>query len=281
MRLGERINGLFKKRDDEINADIMEEDNGGFVFISHSHKDIKKVRKIRNMMEHSGFEPICFFLKCLTDDDEVEDLIKREIDAREWFVYVDSPNSRKSKWVKTERDYIESIGSKKVINVKLDSNAPMESVSKILSKGLTIFISYCAKDGEIVWSLYHKLVEKEFRVFCAPLSLEEDSYVEEIIDNMECACELGLILAVFSKDSVNSSYFKREIDTAFGSNGLIVPLYIGDVTDNLPEEYELYLGDVDGIEVEGEITEEVLDDVAEQIAVIARDLIQSQLDELD
>lgn len=74
---------------------------------------------------------------------------------------------------------------------------------------------------------------------------------------------------VFSKDSVNSLYFKTEINTAFGRNGLIVPVYIDDVKDNLSEEYEFYLGDVDGIDLEGEITEEVIGDVAEQIAVIA------------
>jgi len=41
---------------------------GGYVFISHSHQDIEKVRKIRNEMEDQGFEPLCFYLKCLTDD---------------------------------------------------------------------------------------------------------------------------------------------------------------------------------------------------------------------
>ena len=63
---------------------------GGYMFISHSHLDIEKVRKIRNALEEAGFDPLCFYLKCLTDEDEVEGLIKREIDAREWFVYIDS-----------------------------------------------------------------------------------------------------------------------------------------------------------------------------------------------
>lgn len=61
---------------------------GGWVFLSHSHQDINKVRKIRNLLEQRGFEPLLFFLKCLTDDDEIEDLIKREITEREWFIYV-------------------------------------------------------------------------------------------------------------------------------------------------------------------------------------------------
>ena len=77
---------------------------GGYIFLSHSHDDIEKVRKIRNALEKDGFEPLCFYLKCLEDDDEIADLIKREIDAREWFVFVDSENARKSRWVTLERE---------------------------------------------------------------------------------------------------------------------------------------------------------------------------------
>ena len=54
---------------------------GGSVFISHCHKDLPSVRMIRNRMEEEGFEPICFYLKCLTDESEIDSLIKREIDA--------------------------------------------------------------------------------------------------------------------------------------------------------------------------------------------------------
>ena len=64
--------------------------DGGWIFISHSHLDIELVRKIRNELEAKGFEPLLFYLKCLNDDSEIEDLIKREINEREWFIYVDS-----------------------------------------------------------------------------------------------------------------------------------------------------------------------------------------------
>ena len=40
----------------------------GFVFISHSHKDIATVRRIRNKLESLGFEPLLFYLKCLSDE---------------------------------------------------------------------------------------------------------------------------------------------------------------------------------------------------------------------
>ena len=63
-----------------------DKDEKVYIFVSHSHKDINKVRLVRNYLEDRGAEPILFFLKSVTDDNEVEDLIKREIDARLWFL---------------------------------------------------------------------------------------------------------------------------------------------------------------------------------------------------
>ena len=63
-----------------------------------------------------GFEPLCFYLKCLENDNEIADLIKREIDAREWFIFIDSENSRNSKWVTLEREYITKTNTQKNIN---------------------------------------------------------------------------------------------------------------------------------------------------------------------
>ena len=52
--------GFFNKK--KIDNNIQ----GGYIFLSHSREDIEKVR---------------------------------EIDAREWFVFANSENSRKSRWV--------------------------------------------------------------------------------------------------------------------------------------------------------------------------------------
>ena len=37
--------------------------DGGWTFISHSHKDISQERYIRNELEKRGFEPLMFYLK--------------------------------------------------------------------------------------------------------------------------------------------------------------------------------------------------------------------------
>lgn len=62
-----------------------------YFFISHSHIDIEKARIIRNTIEETFFyEPILFFLKCLSDEHELNDLLRREIYERIWFVYCKS-----------------------------------------------------------------------------------------------------------------------------------------------------------------------------------------------
>ena len=42
--------------------------SNGYFFLSHSSKDIEKVRKIRNLIEQENGNPILFYLKCLDGD---------------------------------------------------------------------------------------------------------------------------------------------------------------------------------------------------------------------
>lgn len=77
-----------------------------WIFLSHSNEDYEKVRRVRNILEDMNTRPLMFFLKCLDDTAEIEDLIKREIDARTRFILCDSVNARKSNWVTKEINYI-------------------------------------------------------------------------------------------------------------------------------------------------------------------------------
>jgi len=85
------------------------------VFLSHSHKDIEKVRKLRDILEYLECEPLLFYLKCLDDDDdELQSFIKREIEARNIFLYCKSQNAENSSWVQKELDYIKSFDSNRL-----------------------------------------------------------------------------------------------------------------------------------------------------------------------
>ena len=60
------------------------QESGAWIFLSHSHLDLEKVRYIRNQLELRGHNPLIFFLKCLEDDNALlPDLIRQEISARQ------------------------------------------------------------------------------------------------------------------------------------------------------------------------------------------------------
>ena len=145
--------------------DKLKKSKGGYIFLSHSHDDIEKVRKIRNGLENKGFEPLCFYLKCLTDDSEIEDLIKREIDAREWFIFANSENARKSKWVTMEREYITRTDSKKIITIDLDDEKDVAEAINGILHNLRVYVSYSSRDNKIARRIKDKLEEKDYLVF--------------------------------------------------------------------------------------------------------------------
>ena len=82
-----------------------------WIFLSHSSEDFNKVRKIRNYLEEKSYRPLMFYLKCLESDEEIYDLITREIDVRTRFILCDSENARCSDWVKKNGLYLQSKSS--------------------------------------------------------------------------------------------------------------------------------------------------------------------------
>lgn len=54
--------------------------------VSHPHRDLEKVRRIRNELERRGHNPLLFFLKYLEDDDarlpEGIEEIGKDVEAR-------------------------------------------------------------------------------------------------------------------------------------------------------------------------------------------------------
>lgn len=129
-------------KEDDINE-------GFWVFISHSTKDFERVRLVRNALEDSGFRPILFYLKCMEDEDEINELLKREIDARRRFILCDSPNAQASKFVQSEVDYIRSKNRMYEIvdlsSINLYSENSKEEVIKLIKPfrvRTNVFLSY-------------------------------------------------------------------------------------------------------------------------------------------
>ena len=100
------------------------------IFLSHSTIDYKQVRKLRNALEEEDFRPLMFHLKCLeeSDDNEIFDLLKREIDAREWFILCKSPHAESSKWVQKEMEYVQ----KHKVPIVIDINSNTWNIKEIM-----------------------------------------------------------------------------------------------------------------------------------------------------
>lgn len=202
---------------------------GGWVFISHSHQDILKVRYIRNKLENRGFQPLMFYLKCLNDDDEIEDLIKREIKARKWFIYADSPASRISTWVKSERDFIKECSGKRIFSIDLTQELD-EQIDQIAQQ-LSVFLSFSSENRSTVSAVAERLVKEELLVMDGRQIVVGELYQKQIVNSINKASRNGFVLLFISKETMlkKYSFVNIEYDLAKKSGGEIIPIMIGHI----------------------------------------------------
>lgn len=209
---------------------------GGFVFVSHSHADIAQVRQLRNALEQAGFEPLCFYLKCMDkcEEDpalreELRSLLRREIDAREWFVYVNSKHSENSSWVQYERDCVAKSGNKKVFQMDLDTREAPEKMANKILKNLRVYLSYSHKDAPLARRIKQKLLEKDYRVFLDEDATTGVNWLESTASVIQEASRSGCVLALLTENALKSSFVRQELYLAMESGGNIVPVLVGDV----------------------------------------------------
>ncbi|MBP1543672.1 MAG: toll/interleukin-1 receptor domain-containing protein [Oscillospiraceae bacterium] len=202
-------------------------ETGGLVFISHSHQDIDIVRRIRNRFELHGFEPLVFYLKCLSDEDEIEELIKREIAEREWFVFVDSEHSRRSAWVRTECEYICGFSDKKLFTLKADDDVEKQVDS--IARRLQVYISFTVSDLQLAKTVKQYLTAHDYR---AVIAVEELScgvdFATTMQRSLKAAAESGFMLLLVTEAAPQSALMHREIAMIKRYGGEVIPVYVGD-----------------------------------------------------
>ena len=212
-----------------------------YFFISHSHLDIEKVRIIRNIIEETFFyEPILFFLKCLSNDEEIKDLVQREIYERIWFVYCKSENAEKSKYVQEERAYLENlIANGKQINridVELDKfniwdKECYEYIRNQIAYQIQktkIFLSYTARDRDFARMLRDQLERHGYSVWSSEFDIALGT---DFVDSVESALKRhsykdGIFMPIVSVNSMKSYVCRVEIEEAHKNNAFIVPIVL-------------------------------------------------------
>jgi hypothetical protein len=213
---------------------------GAWIFLSHSHKDLDKVRRIRDELEAQGHNPLMFFLKCLDDAAELDDLIRREIEARTWFILCGSANAKASRWVQEEIRIIKGLEGKVYEEIDLDAEleTQVEGVTA-LSKRATVFISHASSDLEVAREIGAALRREDFAVFDPEKDIRPgSSWLDASAGKIEEAAARGFVLILLSRSAMGSVFVEWEVASAFKSRpvgGNIIPIAIeAGVVDALP-----------------------------------------------
>lgn len=235
------------------------------IFLSHSHKDEEKVRKIRDILETLDCEPLIFFLKCLDDDNtDLEDFIKKEIKARNIFLYCKSKNAEKSEWVQKELDYIRSLDKSRVYEVDIENDFQLgiirllTSLTKIIKQS-RLFVSYSVKDTKTALSIMDYMKTKDIAVFNYTDLKAGSSWADSVQTEIKKCAEEGSVIMLLSESSLKSRYVMYEVECALQSGADVIPVLIkgNEVKDNLPP----FLVNRNIIEIEEDPTQEQLENI--------------------
>lgn len=215
-------------------------EEGFWVFISHSTKDFDRVRLVRNALENNGFRPILFYLKCMEDEEEINELIKKEIDARSRFILCDSPNAQASKYVQSEVNYIQS--KKRMYEIvdlsQIEINSPeidkdVLNLIKPFRRRTSVFISYNNMDRSLAKELESECLKYGFHAWDMDYYLDVSANVnwsflarmsiESTLSNGYFICLLSSKLLTYT---VKELEFAWEIDSS-----RVLPVIIDKIAD--------------------------------------------------
>jgi hypothetical protein len=156
-----------------------------------------------------------FYLKCLSNDDEIDNLIKREIDCRTRFIICDSENSRESKWVQSEVAYIKSqLRSYDVIDLSNSKEEINRQLDKII-KNTQIFLSYSRSDAEFVSVVYSHVRKYDLRCYYEEKEfVATKNYPEQVNNAIDLAKDFGFVVFFASEKSLASKWVIYELQYA-------------------------------------------------------------------
>lgn len=199
----------------------MANNSNGYFFLSHSSKDIEKVRKIRNLIENENGNPILFYLKCLDGDnpsgkdkEQLKGLISREILARKKFIlckskYTEPPLS--SEWIEWEKAEVKELQKNnkeiQVHEVDIEDNDNyLLNVRDIVRKQRKILLVAPYELRDKIVLVKHFLIQRNLQV-------------ESIVEEGDVHADLQYGMGQATKD-----YIKGLIQEAASQSGIIVLL---------------------------------------------------------
>lgn len=229
----------------------------GYIFISHSHKDSEIVKKIRNQFEENNIEPILFYLRCMEDPDsndakQLEELIHKEIDARDYFIYAKSKNSETSPWVQNELKYIKSTRPSVIKTLDIDQNYETikYNVDKIISKR-TILIIYANKDQHLKDEIADHLSEQDYTLLPSnPILSNNTSWNKSIINYFNNIPSKTTVLILCTDNYLQSKFSLLETEHfLLNTTNKCIPIFFNNTINKYKNTFFIhnYLISLDGI----------------------------------
>ena len=175
---------------------------------------------------------MAFHLKCLrTDTDEgrkeLLNLIQREIDARDWFVFCESDAANHSEYVNIERAHVIKAKKKKIwtLDMYLSEENLMAAVDRICQR-LSVYISFQKKEQHTARLLQQALAEKDFDVWFADLLTPGFSFNDTLSEKIS---NCHYFVALITHDYEQSYCGQFELPFALQQNMQVIPIIVGDV----------------------------------------------------
>ena len=200
-----------------------------WIFVSHASDDLIQVRRVRNFLEEKGASPLLFHLLALKDPEEFWPIIEKEIAARNFFLYCDSPIAAEREWVRRERATVEVIAKTKPIRIgKIqvgDERLNFAQLEDFLAK-TRVFPSYSRHDVLKVHPFLQALEAAGFQLFDHTSIDAGSSFIETMKQEIARCAKDGWVVAFLSSASLNNSFVSVEIEMAQALGAKFVPISI-------------------------------------------------------
>lgn len=196
-----------------------------WIFVSHSVKDLHQVRRIRNEIESKGANPILFFLKQKVEDEQLKLFLRREIEARNFFILCDSENSRASDYVQLEVEHVQALPYVRRMTIDLAASWD-EQVRRIdaLLGDAQVFLSYAHADRADVQPYIDFLISEDFSVFDPSINISMGSSWQQVIqDAIAEAANHGSLVLFLTQRSLQSKFLEAEFNFYVNALGPMNP----------------------------------------------------------
>lgn len=204
------------------------------IFISHSSKEIVLARAVRNLLEDRNHHFVDLIgLASLEGKSTVQQFqfLLDEINSRDWLVLIDSESARDSKYVQFEISvakilrkpfYVIRSSRFNVEGRRIELESRLRPCIESLSRGLRVFLSFSARDGEIVNRVANWLDGKAYEVFTDAVLRPGVPWKRQIEDEIQKAAEHGVMIVLLSNSWRESKWANIEVELAQSMNGRVL-----------------------------------------------------------